>query len=155
MSLSAVEREEIDDVVGLERAVTFGVLIAEAERGEHALPADTVGLRLVRQQREPVLDVESAREILRALEEEGALGRTGRKRYADTHALPASGVMDIIDRDADGELIARMRGPDRVSRKCRKYCGNVARGGSRDRHAPRGRRVVAYPCRSAPRCGPI
>ncbi len=52
------------------------------------------------------------RHILRALEEEGALGRTGRKRYADTHALPASGVMDIVDRDADGELIARMRGPD-------------------------------------------
>lgn len=52
------------------------------------------------------------RGILRALEEEGALGRTGRKRYADTHALPASGVMDIIDRDADGELLARMRGPD-------------------------------------------
>ena len=52
------------------------------------------------------------RHILRSLEEEGALGRTGRKRYADTHALPQSGVMDIIDRDADGELIARMRGPD-------------------------------------------
>ncbi|HCK83519.1 MAG TPA: ribonuclease R, partial [Hyphomonadaceae bacterium] len=52
------------------------------------------------------------RHILRALEEEGALGRTGRKRYADTHALPASGVMDIVDRDADGELIARMRGPE-------------------------------------------
>jgi len=52
------------------------------------------------------------RQILRSLEEEGALGRTGRKRYADTHALPASGVMDIIDRDGDGELLARMRGPD-------------------------------------------
>lgn len=52
------------------------------------------------------------RHILRALEEEGALGRTGRKRYADANALPESGVMDIIDRDADGELIGRMRGPE-------------------------------------------
>src|SRR5262245_43179361 len=52
------------------------------------------------------------RHILRSLEEEGALGRTGRKRYADTQALPQTGVMDIIDRDHDGELIARMRGPE-------------------------------------------
>lgn len=52
------------------------------------------------------------RQILRALEEEGALGRTGRKRYADAQALPESGVMDILDRDPDGELMARMRGPE-------------------------------------------
>jgi hypothetical protein len=52
------------------------------------------------------------RQILRELEDSGALGRTGRKRYADAHALPESGVMDILDRDADGELLARMRGPD-------------------------------------------
>ena len=52
------------------------------------------------------------RQILKALEEDGALGRSGRKRYADAEALPQSGVMDVIDRDADGELIARMRGPD-------------------------------------------
>ena len=52
------------------------------------------------------------RHILRELEEEGALGRTGRKSYADANALPESGVMDIIDRDHDGELIARMRGPE-------------------------------------------
>jgi ribonuclease R len=52
------------------------------------------------------------RGILRGLEEEGALDRTGRKRYADAAALPESGVMDIVDRDHDGELLARMRGPD-------------------------------------------
>jgi ribonuclease R len=52
------------------------------------------------------------RQILKALEEEGALGRTGRKRYADANALPESGVMDVVDTDTDGELIARMRGPD-------------------------------------------
>jgi|CXWL01.1.fsa_nt_gi ribonuclease R len=52
------------------------------------------------------------RRILRELEDEGALGRTGRRRYADANALPANGVMEIIDRDHDGELIARMRGDD-------------------------------------------
>src|SRR5262245_30809906 len=52
------------------------------------------------------------RHILRELEETGALGRTGRKRYADAEALPESGVMDIVDRDHDGELLARMRGPE-------------------------------------------
>jgi ribonuclease R len=52
------------------------------------------------------------RHILRDLEESGALGRTGRKSYADAQALPESGVMDVLDRDADGELLARMRGPD-------------------------------------------
>ncbi|HVK81026.1 MAG TPA: ribonuclease R, partial [Verrucomicrobiae bacterium] len=34
------------------------------------------------------------RHILRELEESGALGRTGRKSYADANALPESGVMD-------------------------------------------------------------
>ncbi|MGD9815910.1 MAG: ribonuclease R [Hyphomonadaceae bacterium] len=52
------------------------------------------------------------RHILRELEESGALGRSGRKAYADAQALPESGVMDIVDRDPDGELLARMRGPD-------------------------------------------
>lgn len=52
------------------------------------------------------------RHILRELEESGALGRTGRKSYADANALPESGVMDVVDRDADGELLARMRGPE-------------------------------------------
>ncbi len=52
------------------------------------------------------------RHILRDLEESGALGRTGKKRYADAEALPESGVMDIVDRDPDGELLARMRGPE-------------------------------------------
>ena len=52
------------------------------------------------------------RHILRELEESGALGRLGRKAYADAQALPESGVMDIVDRDPDGELLARMRGPE-------------------------------------------
>ncbi|ANP47631.1 ribonuclease R [Candidatus Viadribacter manganicus] len=52
------------------------------------------------------------RHILRELEDEGALGRSGRKSYADANALPESGVMDVLDRDPDGELLVRMRGPE-------------------------------------------
>src|SRR5690606_17028623 len=44
------------------------------------------------------------RQILRELEETGALGRAGRRRFVDAEALPQSGVMDIVDRDPDGEL---------------------------------------------------
>ncbi len=57
-------------------------------------------------------DKKELRRILRELEHDGALGRTGRRRYADATALPQTGVMDIVDRDGDGELLARMRGED-------------------------------------------
>ncbi|MCR6643674.1 MAG: ribonuclease R [Terricaulis sp.] len=52
------------------------------------------------------------RHLLRELEEAGALGRSGRRSYTDAQALPQSGVMDVVDADPDGELLARMRGPD-------------------------------------------
>ncbi|HRE45125.1 MAG TPA: ribonuclease R, partial [Terricaulis sp.] len=52
------------------------------------------------------------RHILRELEEAGALGRSGRRSYTDAQALPQSGVMDVVDADPDGELLARMRGPE-------------------------------------------
>jgi ribonuclease R len=52
------------------------------------------------------------RGILKELEAEGAIGRSGRRQYADAMALPASGVFEIVDQDADGELLARMRGRD-------------------------------------------
>ena len=57
-------------------------------------------------------DKKELRRILRELEHDGALGRTGRRRYADANALPETGVMEIVDRDGDGELLARMRGDD-------------------------------------------
>ncbi|MDX2234266.1 MAG: ribonuclease R [Hyphomonadaceae bacterium] len=52
------------------------------------------------------------RRILRELEEDGALGRTGRRTFASATALPETGVMEVVDRDADGELLGRMRGND-------------------------------------------
>ncbi|MFZ4602273.1 MAG: ribonuclease R [Caulobacterales bacterium] len=52
------------------------------------------------------------RAILTELEESGALGRVGRRGYQSAAALPDGGVMEIIDRDPDGELIGRYRGRD-------------------------------------------
>ena len=52
------------------------------------------------------------RAILKSLEAEGAIGRSGRRSYADASAMPETGVLEIIDRDADGELLGRMRGRD-------------------------------------------
>ncbi len=52
------------------------------------------------------------RGILKSLEAEGAIGRSGRKRFADASALPDTGVLEVVDRDADGELLGRMRGRD-------------------------------------------
>ncbi|MBI1188700.1 MAG: ribonuclease R [Alphaproteobacteria bacterium] len=55
-------------------------------------------------------DKAELRRILRELEHDGVLGKSGRRKVASASALPATGVMEIIDRDGDGELLGRMRG---------------------------------------------
>ena len=50
------------------------------------------------------------RRILKELENAGKLGRVGKRAFATAETLPASGVMEVIDRDTDGDLLARMRG---------------------------------------------
>ncbi|MES1202754.1 MAG: ribonuclease R [Pseudomonadota bacterium] len=52
------------------------------------------------------------RAILKDLEEEGKLGRVGKRAFASAEQLSSGGVMEVIDRDTDGELLARMRGKD-------------------------------------------
>lgn len=52
------------------------------------------------------------RRILAELESEGLLGRSGRKGFASAQALPETGVFEIMDRDPDGELLARLSGRD-------------------------------------------
>jgi ribonuclease R len=83
------------------------------------------------------------RGILRELEESGALGRTGRKSYADAHALPESGVMDIVDRDHDGELLARMRGPEGLFGPTVRLAPGEARGRKGEPAVGVGDRVLA------------
>ncbi len=83
------------------------------------------------------------RKILRELEDEGALGRTGRRRYADASALPPTGVVHIIDRDADGELIGRMHGPDGLFGPAIRLAPGEARGGKAGPAVGVGDRVLA------------
>src|ERR1043165_9684615 len=53
------------------------------------------------------------RAMLQALEAEGALGRRGRRGYAEAGALPEVGVADVVERDADGDLLVKLsRGED-------------------------------------------
>lgn len=58
-------------------------------------------------------DRRALRAMLQALEAEGALGRRGRRGLAEAGALPEVGVADVVERDADGELMVRLvRGED-------------------------------------------
>lgn len=53
-------------------------------------------------------DRRALREMIRELETEGKLGRRGRKGLAEAGALPPVGVVDVIERDADGDLFVRL-----------------------------------------------
>src|SRR3712207_499347 len=53
-------------------------------------------------------DRRALREMLRKLEAEGALGRRGRRGFAESGSLPPVGVADVVERDADGELYVRL-----------------------------------------------
>src|SRR5882757_9185715 len=48
------------------------------------------------------------RAMLQSMEAEGALGRRGRRGFAEAGALPEVGVVDVIERDPDGELLVRL-----------------------------------------------
>jgi len=53
-------------------------------------------------------DRRALREMLRTLEAEGALGKRGRKGFAEAGALPPVGVADVVERDADGDLYVKL-----------------------------------------------
>jgi len=53
-------------------------------------------------------DRRALREMLNTLQEEGALGRRGRRGFAETGALPEVGVADVVERDPDGDLLVRL-----------------------------------------------
>ncbi|WP_293902823.1 ribonuclease R [Phenylobacterium sp.] len=53
-------------------------------------------------------DRRALREMLNALEAEGALGKRGRRGFAEAGALPEVGVVEVAERDADGELLVKL-----------------------------------------------
>jgi ribonuclease R len=48
------------------------------------------------------------RELLKVLEDDGALARRGRRGFAEAGALPEVGVADAVERDPDGDLLVRL-----------------------------------------------
>ncbi|PZO06230.1 MAG: ribonuclease R [Alphaproteobacteria bacterium] len=53
-------------------------------------------------------DRRALRVMLRELEAEGTLGKRGRKGFSEAGALPPVGVVDVVERDVDGELYVRL-----------------------------------------------
>ncbi|RAK61534.1 ribonuclease R [Phenylobacterium hankyongense] len=53
-------------------------------------------------------DRRALREMLKTLEDEGALGRRGRRGFAEAGALPEVGVADVVERDPDGDLLVKL-----------------------------------------------
>src|ERR1700761_6118032 len=48
------------------------------------------------------------RHMLQSLQEGGALAERGRRGFAEVGALPEVGVVDVVERDTDGELLVRL-----------------------------------------------
>ncbi|WP_426031701.1 ribonuclease R [Caulobacter sp. DWP3-1-3b2] len=53
-------------------------------------------------------DRRALREMLRELESQGALGKRGRRGFAEAGALPPVGVADVVETDTDGDLFVRL-----------------------------------------------
>ncbi|RAK51003.1 ribonuclease R [Phenylobacterium deserti] len=53
-------------------------------------------------------DRRALREMLKELEGEGTVARRGRSGFAQVGALPEVGVVDVSERDADGELLVKL-----------------------------------------------
>jgi ribonuclease R len=48
------------------------------------------------------------RQLLQSMEAEGALGRRGRSGFAEVGALPEVGVVDVVERDTDGDMFVKL-----------------------------------------------
>jgi ribonuclease R len=77
-------------------------------------------------------DRRALREMLRALEADGSLGKRGRRGFAEAGALPPVGVVDVVERDADGDLYVRLTkgGEDLPQVRLAPGKGDVAAGGA-------------------------
>ncbi|HYF23232.1 MAG TPA: ribonuclease R, partial [Caulobacteraceae bacterium] len=85
---------------GLPDKETLVRFLREAGEAEKADIAKAFGLKGAERR--------ALREMLRELENDGSLGRRGRKGYAQAGAFPPVGVADVVERDPDGELYVRL-----------------------------------------------
>ena len=85
---------------GLPDKDTLIAFLREAGEAEKADIARAFGLKGIERRQ--------LREMLKTLEAEGALGKRGRKGFSEAGALPPVGVVDVVDRDADGELYVEL-----------------------------------------------
>ncbi len=85
---------------GLPDKDTLIAFLREAGEAQKADIARAFGLKGVERRQ--------LREMLKTLEAEGALGKRGRKGFSEAGALPPVGVVDVVDRDADGELYVEL-----------------------------------------------
>jgi ribonuclease R len=53
-------------------------------------------------------DRRALREMLKTLETEGALARRGRRGFAEAGSTPPVGVVDVVERDTDGDLFVKL-----------------------------------------------
>ncbi|MGH6999764.1 MAG: ribonuclease R, partial [Phenylobacterium sp.] len=53
-------------------------------------------------------DRRALRDMVKQLEAEGALGKRGRKGFSEAGALPPVGVVDVVERDPDGDLLVKL-----------------------------------------------
>jgi len=85
---------------GLPDRETLLNYLRETGEADRAAIARTFGLKGA--------DRRALREMLKELEDSGALARRGRKGFAETGALPEVGVVDVVERDPDGELLVKL-----------------------------------------------
>ena len=61
-------------------------------------------------------DRRALRDMVKQLEAEGALGKRGRKGFSEAGALPPVGVVDVVERDPDGDLLVKLtKGEDALT----------------------------------------
>ena len=90
---------------GLPDRETLLAYIREHREPNKAAMANAFGLKGA--------DRRALREMLNALEAEGTLGKRGRRGFAEAGALPEVGVVDVAERDPDGDLLVKLvRGDD-------------------------------------------
>jgi ribonuclease R len=85
---------------GLPDRETLLAFLREAGEAEKADIAKAFGLKGA--------DRRALRQMLKQLQDDGALGKRGRRGFAEAGALPPVGVADVVERDIDGDLFVRL-----------------------------------------------